>query len=90
MTDLLFFRFRDYPSGNDFSSIKRLARFLAQGEIGYLVEDRFVHLPSGTVMRDQDDFAPFVGIAGGVEPAVTGRPEAAWIGNSHAPEASSR
>jgi hypothetical protein len=57
----LLFRFREYPSG-----IKRLARFLAQGEIGYLVEDRFVHLPSGTVMRDQGDFAPFVRIAGGV------------------------
>jgi hypothetical protein len=68
MMDLFIFRFSDCTSANDFSRIKRLARFPGEGENEYLVEGRFVHFLSGTALRDQGEVAPFMRVAGGVGP----------------------
>jgi hypothetical protein len=98
MIDASFFGLGNFRLGIYFSRIKRLARFLGEGENGYLVEGRLVDFPSGTVMRASGHLAPFERVAddlfarpllarevwGSSDPARCG------LGNSHALEASSR
>jgi hypothetical protein len=98
MIDASFFGLGNFRLGIDFSRIKRLARFLGEGENGYLVEGRLVDFPSGTVMRAPGHLAPFERAADGLlarpllarEVWGSSGPVRRGLGNSHALEAGSR
>jgi hypothetical protein len=98
MIDASLFGLGNFRLGIHFSRIKRLARFLGEGENGYLVEGRLVDFPSGTVMRAPGRLVPFERAGEGLLASpllailATGSSGQAWrvLGNSHGLEASSR